>query len=140
MEQDRDWQGARRAIERTFVARDWDEAFVALNLVVKPAFDAVFLAGLSALARRHDDEVDALLLENLLADSQRSARWSRALARFAIDQRPVNRAALRLHLAAWRPLGDELIAGGSTLLARFGSVGAVARGALDALAAEAGVG
>ena len=142
-ERDRDWQGARRAIERIFVARDWDEAFVALNLVVKPAFDAVFLAGLSALARRHGDEVDALLLENLLADSQRSARWSRALARFAVDQRPDNRTALRLHLAAWRPLGDELIAGGSTLLARFGSVGdegAVARGALDALAAEAGVG
>jgi len=65
------------------------------------------------------------------------------LARFAVDQRPDNRTALRLHLATWRPLGDELIAGGSALLARFGSVGddgAVAPGALDALAAEAGVG
>jgi len=141
-EGDRGWQGARRAIERTFAARDWDEAFVALNLVVKPAFDAVFLAGLAALARRHGDDVDALLLENLAADSQRSGRWSRALARFAVARRPENRAVLLRHFAAWRPLGEELIADGSALLAKLargGDFGTAARGALDELARDAGL-
>ena len=41
---------------------DWGEAFVALNLAVKPAIDALVNEQLSALAARNGDEYLSLLL------------------------------------------------------------------------------
>jgi toluene monooxygenase system protein E len=145
-ERDAGWQGAREAIERTFAVRDWDAAFVALNLVVKPAFDAIFLFGLAALARQHGDEVDALLLENLAEDSERSGRWSAALARFAIARRSENRDVLRRHVDTWHPLADRLVASGSALLGGLatrddfaGVTAQAARSRLERLAHDAGL-
>ncbi len=137
------WQGARRGIERALVARDWDEAFVALNLSIKPAFDAVYLAGLARVARQHGDQADALLLDNLTLDSQRSARWSEALVRFAVASQADNAEKLRRMLAAWRPLADEVLGIGGAALSRCSAdgrdAGAVVggRAALDRLAAPA---
>lgn len=41
-ETDEAWQPARETLERLLLAYDWGEAFTALNLVVKPALDALF--------------------------------------------------------------------------------------------------
>ena len=75
-EGDADWQPAREAIERLLVAFDWDQAFVGLNLVVKPVADELFLKAFADLAREHGDELDALIAENLYLDAQRSRRWT----------------------------------------------------------------
>ncbi len=75
-EGDLEWQPTREAIEKLLLAYDWDQAFVGLNLVVKPVVDALFLKGFGDLAREHGDELDALLAEDLYLDAQRSRRWT----------------------------------------------------------------
>ena len=49
------WQGFRELMERVLVTFDWAEAFVALNLVAKPAIDEACLRQFAAAARRRDD-------------------------------------------------------------------------------------
>jgi hypothetical protein len=75
-EGDADWQPTREAIERLLLAYDWDQAFVGLNLVVKPLLDELFLKAFAELARDNGDELDALIAENLYLDAQRSRRWT----------------------------------------------------------------
>jgi toluene monooxygenase system protein E len=54
-EEDAAWQPVREAVEKMLIAYDWGEAFVALNLTVKPVLDAVFNVQLAELARAHED-------------------------------------------------------------------------------------
>ena len=42
-------------MERLLVSYDWGEAFVALNLVLKPMIDDLFLKRASDLALGHDE-------------------------------------------------------------------------------------
>ncbi len=116
---DADWQPIRKTIELLFVAYDWDEAFVALNLVVKPIADQLFLAEFGTVAREHSDELDAALNDNLYLDAQRSRRWSSALCKFLIEVNAANRNALRDTVARWRPHGEEVLAAGARLLSRY---------------------
>jgi toluene monooxygenase system protein E len=113
------WQGVREAIERLLVAFDWDEAFTALELVIKPAYDEIFLRQLAEVCRRAGDELDALVLDGLWQDTERARRWSTALARFALS-RADNRGAFARHLERWRPLASNLLRDGSELLAAHG--------------------
>ena len=48
-EEDPAWQPLRETVEKMLIAYDWGEAFVALNLTVKPVFDAVFNLQLAEL-------------------------------------------------------------------------------------------
>ena len=49
------WQPLRELVERLLVAYDWGEAFVALNLVVKPMLDELFMTHAGAFAERSGD-------------------------------------------------------------------------------------
>jgi hypothetical protein len=49
------WQPLRMAIEKLLICYDWAESFVALNLVLKPLVDEVFMNHLSDLALRKGD-------------------------------------------------------------------------------------
>ncbi|MEP7300777.1 MAG: toluene hydroxylase [Caldimonas sp.] len=119
-EGDADWQPAREAIEKLMLAYDWDEAFVGLNLVVKPVADALFLKAFAGIARENGDELDALLAENLYLDSQRSRRWTIDACRALVQADAGNAAVLRERLAQWRPYGQKIIESASRLLARHG--------------------
>jgi toluene monooxygenase system protein E len=129
------WQGAREAIERLLVAFDWDEAFTALELAIKPAYDEIFVRQLAEVCRRAGDELDALVLDSLWQDAERARRWSTALVRFALS-RADNRGAFERHLERWRPLASKLIHDGAELLATHGGgdPGTIARSGEDALA------
>jgi hypothetical protein len=49
------WQPLRFAVEKLLVCYDWAESFVALNLVLKPMIDEMFMNHLSDLALREGD-------------------------------------------------------------------------------------
>jgi Methane/Phenol/Toluene Hydroxylase len=114
-----EWQGMRKGIERLLITFDWDEAFVGLNLVVKPLTDEITLRQFAIVARELDTDLDALIADNLFLDAKRSRQWSAALCRFAIAASTRNREHLGALFAKWRPLADEIVDTGSRLLGPF---------------------
>ena len=107
-EQERAWLGFRELMEKVLCAYDWGEHFVALQLVAKPAIDEAFLRQLGTAAQRNGDTLLGLLLAAQMTDSDRSRRWTRALADYAA-QSDGNRALMAEWIAKWEPLGDQAI-------------------------------
>jgi toluene monooxygenase system protein E len=105
------WQPARKAIEYALVSYDWAEAFTALNLVLAPTIDDVLLTQLGQVAKDHGDDLTWMLTTFLAEDSRRRSRWSRALADFAVAQRPENRAVLGTWVSRWSQLADDAALG-----------------------------
>jgi len=105
------WQPARAALEKLLTAYDWGECFTAMNLVLRPALDQILLRQLADAAHDSGDELTRLLLGNVAADADRCARWSTALARYAIEQRAANRDVLRRWVTKWTPRGEAAAAG-----------------------------
>jgi signal transduction histidine kinase len=103
-EEDAVWQPLREAMEKMLIAYDWGEAFVALNLMVKPVFDEVFNVQLAELARAHEDALLALMLDDFALDIQRSRDWSVALVQYATAQRPANTELFKQWIEQWKPL------------------------------------
>lgn len=103
------WQPAREVLERLLLAYDWGEAFVALNLVVKPAVDALFKEALASLAAANGDGLTAALLQESRVDTTRSQAWSAALAKYAVTARPGNQDVIEGWAAAWNPLASRAI-------------------------------
>jgi toluene monooxygenase system protein E len=114
-----EWQGLRKGIEQLLVSFDWDDAFVGLNLVVKPLADELTLRQFAIVARHVNAGLDALLADNLFLDAERSLRWSAALTRFVIADDWANRKHLDALVAKWRPLAEEIVEAGSRLLGSF---------------------
>ena len=106
-EGDASWQPARKAVEYALVSYDWGEAFTALNLVLGPTLDNVLLTQLGQVARANGDDLTWLLTSFLATDAQRRGRWSRALAEFAVAQRPENREVLGKWVARWSARADD---------------------------------
>lgn len=110
------WQPARKAMEKALVTYDWGEAFTAFNLVLAPTLDDVLLRQFKEVSRDNGDQESWLLSSYLEEDSIRRARWSGALARFALEQRSENDAVLRRWIDRWAPIADAAAAGLGTLL------------------------
>jgi len=85
------WQPLRLFVERLLVTYDWGEAFVALNLVLKPMIEDLFLKRTSDLALGHDDHLLGQIFYSLHEDCQWHCQWSQALAQTAIEDTPANR-------------------------------------------------
>jgi hypothetical protein len=141
-----EWQGLRKGIERLLVSFDWDDAFVGLNVVVKPLADEITLRQFAVRARELGADLDALIADNLFRDAERSRRWTAALTRFAIAANESNREHLQALLAKWRPLSDEIVATGARLLGRCapgpdtaGQVASAVAGAWRGFLREAGL-
>jgi toluene monooxygenase system protein E len=64
-----------------------------------------------------------LLLGNLAVDADRCARWSTALARYAIGQRAGNRDVLQRWVARWTPRAEAAAAGLGALFGQLPSGG-----------------
>jgi toluene monooxygenase system protein E len=103
-EEDAAWQPLRETVEKMLIAYDWGEAFAALNLTVKPVFDAVFNVQLAELARANEDALLAMMLDDFTLDSQRSCDWTIALVQYAVAQRPANIRSLRQWVDQWEPM------------------------------------
>ncbi len=102
------FQGIRELMEKTLIAYDWGESFVANNLVAKVACDET-LRELATVARSFRDPLLATLADNQLRDSDRSRRWSSALVKFCTDAREENRAVILSWIEDWMPLATEAI-------------------------------
>jgi toluene monooxygenase system protein E len=104
------WQPMRELIERLLVAYDWGESFAALNLVLKPLLDELFLVHLGSLATRAGDALLGRILHSLHEDALWQREWSAALTRTALEQRPENSDVLRGWIRRWHPAALRAIA------------------------------
>lgn len=102
------WQGFRELMERQLITFDWAEAFVALNVVAKPAFDEAVLRQLGVSARRSGDTLHALLTEAAWRDTERSRRWTSALVNRILEVES-NQDQLNSWVQKWQPLGIAAI-------------------------------
>lgn len=102
------WQGFRELVERALTTFDWAEAFVALNLVAKPAVDEAVFRQLGLSARRNGDQLHAMLAEAALRDSERSRRWSAALVSM-MSEVDANVPQLTSWVAAWKPQAEKAL-------------------------------
>ncbi len=107
-EEDAAWQGFRELMEKVLVTYDWGEAFVALNLVAKPAIDETLLRQLPAAGRRQGDTLLGLLSDSVYRDVRRSRTWSSALVRFAAENN-ANVTVIRNWIEKWLPLANTAI-------------------------------
>ncbi|MGH8434351.1 MAG: aromatic/alkene monooxygenase hydroxylase subunit beta [Pseudomonas sp.] len=107
-EEDAAWQGFRELMEKVLVAWDWGEAFVALNLVAKPAIDEAVLRKLGESGRHNGDTLLGMLTDAQLLDGVRHRRWSTALVKMALEQ-PGNADVIKGWIAKWEPLADKAV-------------------------------
>ncbi len=98
------WQPLRELIERLLVTYDWGEAFVGLNLCLKPIIDELFMSQFSLLA---GGEKDALLSEMFYSfneDCLWHREWSQSLIKTALADAPQNREPIQDWINKWHPL------------------------------------
>ena len=103
------WQPARRAVEMAMQADDFGEALTAVNLVLWPALESVLYRSFGEVARTNGDDLTWLLLTSLAHDAERNRRWSTALARYAVRQRPANEAIFQGWADRWTPRATEAV-------------------------------
>jgi toluene monooxygenase system protein E len=109
-ERDASWQPLRELVERLLVTRDWGELLIALQLAVKPRFDALFGGYLGELAREAGDDALANILFSLDEDARWHASWSHELVRVAVADRPANADVIAGYLERWRAPAQRAIA------------------------------
>jgi len=102
------WQGFRELMERVLTTWDWSEAFVALNLVAKPAIEEAVLRSLGDAARHNGDTLLGMLTDAELIDADRHRRWASALVRMLGDE-PANAGVLQEWVEVWEPRADAAI-------------------------------
>jgi len=107
------WQPLREVLERLLATRDWGAVFTQLNLVVKPAVDAVFNDLLAAAAAANGDDLTAVMHRNLQLDSLRSRRWSAELVQVALRDTPANDRVLRDWIDAAEPAVTDAVVAAS---------------------------
>lgn len=98
------WQPLRMAIEKLLICYDWAESFVALNLVLKPMVDDLFMNHLSDLALREGDHLLGQVFYSLNEDCLWHRQWSQALTRMAIEDNSVNSATIQGWIEKWYPV------------------------------------
>ena len=138
-EKDAAWQPMRKALEELLGVYDWGEAFVALNLVIKPAIDSVVNDSLAQLAANNNDELLALMLAEFGRDAERSTDWTAALAQYAIANNAALKGTMQDWVAKWAPAADALVASYAGLLSGLDSkqvIEAAAKARQDLLAAS----
>jgi len=109
-ERDPAFQPLREVLERLLVTYDWGEAFVALNLCLKPAVDDFVVTRLAGCARAAGDHSLAELLFALRADCAWQRAWTDALVTVTIADQPANREHVERWTAEWRPRAGRAIA------------------------------
>jgi toluene monooxygenase system protein E len=104
------WQPLRRCVEELLVTYEWGEAFVALNLVVKPKIDSLFTTRFARLAASSRDDVLAKTLSSLEEDHRWHREWTSALVQMCIADDASNEARIQSIVERWTPRADDAIA------------------------------
>jgi toluene monooxygenase system protein E len=86
------------------ICYDWAESFVALNLVLKPLMDEIFMNHLSDLALREGDYLLGQVFYSLNEDCRWHREWSQALTRMVIADNSHNSAAIQGWIEKWHPV------------------------------------
>ncbi len=103
------WQPLRQVVEKLLIAYDWAESFVALNLVVKPLIDELFMKCFSELALREDDYLLGRIFYSLNEDCQWHRQWSESLIKMAIEDNVRNIDTIQLWINHWYPLASHAV-------------------------------
>ncbi len=82
-----------------------------LNLVLKPAVDALVNDELAQLATLHDDEFLALMLAEFQQDTVRSQNWTTELVKYALAADPALADVVRSWIDDHEALVDAAVAG-----------------------------
>jgi toluene monooxygenase system protein E len=98
------WQPLRIAIEKLLTCYDWAEAFVALNLVLKPLVDELFMNCFSDLALREGDYLLGQIFYSLNEDCRWHQGWSQALTRMVVEENSRNSGTIQAWIEKWYPL------------------------------------
>ncbi len=107
-ENDAAWQGFRELMEKALITWDWAEAFVAINVIAKPAIEEAVLIQLGNTARSQGDTLLGLLTQAQMRDAERHRRWTSDLVKMALET-DGNKAVLDGWVAKWAPLADAAI-------------------------------
>ncbi|NUP06578.1 MAG: hypothetical protein HOW73_11025 [Polyangiaceae bacterium] len=134
--EDPPWQPLRRVVEELLVAYDWGECLVALNVVLKPAIDALVLPVLASRAEREADVVTAQMLASLDKDAAWHRAWTKAFVDTALARRADNRETLERWVDRWTPRVAEAADGVARALDLDGTPAHTSR---DAFAAACGL-
>lgn len=103
------WQPLRMAIEKLLVCYDWAEAFVGLNLVLKPLMDELFMNHLSGLALREGDYLLGQVFYSLNEDCRWHREWSQALTRMVIEDNARNTGTIQRWIEKWHPVAASAL-------------------------------
>jgi len=137
-ETDAAWQGFRKLMELVLVTWDWDESFVALNLVAKPAIEEAVLRKLGEAGRHNGDTLLGMLTDAQLIDAQRHRRWATALVKMA-QEVPGNADVIKGYISKWQPLADSAIDAYCAALSDAPGAAAVAKEAVRSFQASLGL-
>lgn len=107
-ESDPAWQGVRELMERVLATYDWAEAFVALNLVAKPAIEEAVQRKLGEAARHNGDILLGLLTDSQSLDGARHRRWAAALVKLSLEVQG-NAQVIQRWFDKWVPLADKAV-------------------------------
>lgn len=103
------WQPLRMAIEKLLTCYDWAESFVALNLVLKPLLDEIFMNHLGELALREGDYLLGQIFYSLNEDCRWHREWAAALIRMAIEDNSDNRRTVQGWIEKWHPAAARAV-------------------------------
>jgi toluene monooxygenase system protein E len=99
-----EFQPLRELIERALVTYDWGEAFVALNLVIKPHLDHLINSEWAGgLAAAHGDPILGAIHFSLDEDARWHREWAERLVQVAISDTPTNAEIIDTWVDRWRP-------------------------------------
>jgi toluene monooxygenase system protein E len=98
------WQPLRIAVEKLLICYDWAESFVALNLVLKPLMDEIFMSHLSDLALREGDYLLGQVFYSLNQDCRWHREWSQALTGMLIEDNSHNGRIIQGWIEKWHPV------------------------------------
>jgi toluene monooxygenase system protein E len=102
------WQPLRQLLEQQLATYGWCEAFVSLNLCLKPEFDALFTS-LAIRAREEGDFALAEILGSLGEDSRWHQEWAGALAGI-LQANSENREKIQQLREKWNPAAKAAMA------------------------------
>lgn len=85
---DAQYQPLRRLMEEALIVYDWGEAFVALNLCIKPILDEFFLNQFSLQALVNGDHLTSNVAFYKFQESEWQVDWSIELAQIVLRQNP----------------------------------------------------